>query len=62
MVLPLQNPGQGDDSLPPYRPRRVWDGERWIESLTVCRDSIGRYTRKNGTEPISQLVLPFPEN
>jgi hypothetical protein len=46
---------------PPSRPRRIWDAARscWIEAQTVCRDTLGRYARKCGTEPMAQLVFDF---
>jgi hypothetical protein len=39
----------------------VWDAVRccWIEAATICRDAIGRFANKNGSEPSSQLVLDF---
>ena len=42
-------------------PRRVWDPARrlWIEAQVNCRNGLGRFARKNGTEPSAQLLLPF---
>lgn len=39
--------------------QRVWAGDRWIEARTICRDTRGRYVRKHGNEPMSQLMLNF---
>ena len=41
-------------------PSRIWDPVRhvWIEALTGCRGTDGKYVRKTGSEPASQLVLP----
>lgn len=51
------------DSAQPFRPKRIWDAVRkcWIEAMTVCRKPSGIFTRKNGSEPSSQLRLPFEE-
>jgi len=52
-----------DPSGPPEdpAPRRVRDSIRrcWIEPLTIRRGDDGRYVRKDGNEPPSQLLLPF---
>ena len=42
-------------------PRRIWDEERqvWVGAMTVCRNVIGRFASKDGTEPDSQLVFTF---
>ena len=47
------------DSAPLRRPRRIWDENRqvWIEAHVLCRRGNGRWDRKNGREPIAQLLL-----
>jgi len=50
-----------EDPAPLLPVRRIWDARRqcWVESMTVCRDPRGMFSRKDGTEPDSQLTLTF---
>jgi hypothetical protein len=41
----------------PNRPKRIWDGETWVEAMTIRRTDDGKFARKNGHEPIAQLLL-----
>ena len=52
---------QGDDPPRPNGPTRRWDPIRrlWVEAASRCRDTLGRWAKKDGTEPHVQLVLPF---
>lgn len=49
------------ESAQPRRPKRVWNAVRkcWVEAMTVCRSGRGFFVNKEGTEPDSQLSLPF---
>jgi hypothetical protein len=55
-----QSPCAPDDE-PPRPPRRLWDPVLRLtyESLTVCRDVIGRFSKRPRKAPPSQLVLPY---
>ena len=42
----------------PDPPGRIWDGDSWIESMTIRRDNRGQFTDKRGNEPKSRLDQP----
>jgi len=48
-------PGQ-DGPTPPNHSWRLWDGDSWIEPLTVRRKANGKYCPKDGHEPPSLLL------
>ena len=56
-----QRPPSAQDEPAPRGPKRVWDKVRqvWIEAMTVARDARGRFAKKRGDEPPSQLCFPF---
>ncbi len=56
-------PNSGNDDPAPIGPTRRWNPERhvWEESLTYCRDTLGRWAHKRGDEPRSVLMLPFAD-